>query len=607
MQNPETILGILEKNTKRENYVFQNLYKILYNPDMYLNAYSKLYPNQGNMTQGTDGGTIDGLGLKIIYDLINDLKNESYKPSPSRRIYIPKANGKLRPLGIPSFRDKLLQEVVRTILDTVYEPHFTDTSHGFRPNRSCKTLLSSISKRCSGTKWWIEGDIKGFFDNIDHHVLISILRKTVKDEKFIRLMWKFLNAGYIEDWKYQGTYSGTPQGGIISPILSNIYLHELDKQMEKLKNKYTVGNSRKPSTRYRTIQTRVYMARKKLKENNYDNEEEKEALIKRIKDNTKILRGLPSKEPQDPNFKRFQYFRYADDFLISLIGSKKDAMNIKQEIYQFLKNELKLELSLEKTLVTNAEDRVRFLGYDIVVSNQQFVKKTSNGRVQRHLVGTVQLLLPHEKMRDFLLKTATMKIVNGYEWKAVPRRSLTNNDDLEIISTYNSEIRGLYNYYDIANNVHKLNHAFGIFKKSYLKTLGHKYRTRTTKFRKHNKKYKFLRDGAWGITYTNKKGEEVFRPFYNEGFKRKTKTTSHNDTLPSNKRNMFRTSLTDRIKANKCEWCETTEDEFEVHHVRKLKDLKGRKKWERKMIARQRKTMVLCKKCHKDLHLGKLD
>ncbi|WP_201763270.1 reverse transcriptase/maturase family protein [Enterococcus faecalis] len=226
MQNPTTILGILERNSRRENYLFYDLYRILFNSEMYMNAYIKLAPKQGNMTHGVDKQSINGFSNELIVDLISELKKETYKP---------KASGKKRPLVIPTFRDKLLQEVVREILDSIFEPRFSESNHGFRPNKSCHTLLTSIIKKSSGTKWWIEGDIESFFDNINHNKLVSILRETIKDERFIRLIYKFLKAGYMEDWKFNRTYSGTPQGGIISPILSNIYLSELDKFMETIK------------------------------------------------------------------------------------------------------------------------------------------------------------------------------------------------------------------------------------------------------------------------------------------------------------------------------------------------------------------------------------
>lgn len=179
------------------------------------------------MTKGTDGKTVDGMSLKRIERLIEQLRNESYQPQPSRRVYIPKKNGKMRPLGVPSFDDKLIQEVIRMILEAIYEGSFSKQSHGFRPNHSCHTALSQIQICFTGSKWFVEGDICSFFDNINHKILIDILRERIADERFLRLICKFLKASYLEEWTYHNTYSGTPQGGLISPILANIYLDKL--------------------------------------------------------------------------------------------------------------------------------------------------------------------------------------------------------------------------------------------------------------------------------------------------------------------------------------------------------------------------------------------
>lgn len=220
MRSPQNVLESLSSKACNSNYRYQRLYRNLYNPEFYLIAYQKIQAKQGNMTAGTDGKTVDGIGMKRINALIARLKDFSYQPAPARRTYIPKANGKKRPLGIPSFDDKLVQEVVRMILESIYEPTFLNTSHGFRPKRSCHTALQYVQKNFTGVKWFVEGDIKGCFDHVDHHALVNILRRRIQDEHFIGLIWKFLKAGYMENWVYHNTYSGTPQGSIISPILS---------------------------------------------------------------------------------------------------------------------------------------------------------------------------------------------------------------------------------------------------------------------------------------------------------------------------------------------------------------------------------------------------
>ena len=256
MRNSENVLNILSEHSNVSGYKFERLYRILFNEQMFYAAYQRIYAKQGNMTSGMDGKTIDQMSVLRIDNLIVSLRDESYKPHPARRVYIPKKNGNKRPLGIPSFEDKLVQEVVRMILGAIYEGYFEYSSHGFRPNKSCHTALTHIQKTFSGTKWFIEGDIKGFFDNINHEVLINALRERIADERFIRLIRKFLNAGYVEDWKFHKTYSGTPQGGLISPILANIYLDKFDKYIKEYAKSFDKGRERQSSTEYKRLENK---------------------------------------------------------------------------------------------------------------------------------------------------------------------------------------------------------------------------------------------------------------------------------------------------------------------------------------------------------------
>ena len=249
IRNSEKVFIELSKQAQDKSYQFERLYRILCNPDMYVKAYSNIYSNNGSSTHGTDSETADGFSEEKVERIIAALKDESYQAKPVRRTYIPKKNGKTRPLGIPNFYDRLLQEVCRMILEAIYEPIFSASSHGFRPNKSCHTALKQVKHTFRGANWFIEGDIKGCFDNIDHQILINLLRKRIKDERFIRLIWKFLKAGYIDNWKYHNTYSGTPQGGIISPILANVYMSELDDYVEnELKHNLTRLNDGEANT-----------------------------------------------------------------------------------------------------------------------------------------------------------------------------------------------------------------------------------------------------------------------------------------------------------------------------------------------------------------------
>lgn len=605
MRNPIKVLNSLQQHSVDKSYGYERLYRNLYNRDLFLLAYQNIYSSQGNMTQGADGKTIDAMSLNRIDRLIASLKNESYKPQPSKRTYIPKKNGKMRPLGIPSFDDKLIQEVVRLILESIYENSFSEYSHGFRPNLSCHTALTQVQKTFTGVKWFIEGDIKGFFDNINHDIMIGILSRRIKDERFLRLIRKFLKAGYLEDWKFHTTYSGTPQGGIISPILANIYLNELDEYIEKLKTEFDKGKHRKVSPQ----STAVVRQRKKLiKAMQVSNDEnEKRSISKQIAELEKIKISIPYSDPFDENFKRLVYVRYADDFLIGVIGSKQDAKQIKEQIKIFISENLRLEMSDEKTLITHSEKKARFLGYDIFVRRTNATKTNSLGYSRRFLNGTVCLEMPMEIMCKKLLNYNAMKIVRtikGKEkWKPIARSYMVNNDDLEIIEQYNSEIRGFRNYYSIANNSAYVGSFGYIMQYSMFKTFAGKYRT---SMRKTIAKLRIGKN--FGIKYTDKSGKIKTRFFYNDGFARKPmQKKSMVDDIPNTAKYSAKTSLMDRLSARQCELCGKTNTDIEIHHIRKLKNLKGKAQWECFMIARNRKTLALCVDCHEKLHAGKLN
>lgn len=361
MRNSAKVLNSLNRHSKDLNYKYERLYRILFNTEMYAVAYQRIAPKQGNMTEGTDGKTIDGMSIKRIENLIASLKDESYQPKPSRRTYIPKKSGKMRPLGIPATEDKLLQEVVKMVLEAIYEESFEYTSHGFRPKRSCHTALKQIEKSFCGVKWYIEGDIKGFFDNINHDVMIGILEERINDARFIRLIRKFLNAGYIEDWEYFHTYNGTPQGGIISPVLANIYLDKLDKYMAEYAAKFDRNARKEVNPQYRHYQRKKERAKKALK--SAVSLEERKLLVEQIRKYDNLMLQTPAKNDMDCNYKRLKYVRYADDFLCGVIGSKEDAMTIKSDIKDFISDKLKLELSDEKTLITHSETPANFLDF----------------------------------------------------------------------------------------------------------------------------------------------------------------------------------------------------------------------------------------------------
>lgn len=609
MRSPQNVLESLSSKACNSNYQYQRLYRNLYNPEFYLTAYQKIQAKQGSMTAGTDGKTVDGMGMKRINALIAKLRDFRYQPSPARRTYIPKANGKKRPLGIPSFDDKLVQEVVRMILESIYEPTFLNTSHGFRPKRSCHTALQYVQKNFTGVKWFVEGDIKGCFDHVDHHVLVNILRRRIQDEHFIGLIWKFLKAGYMEDWVYHNTYSGTPQGSIISPILANIYLNELDVFMAQYAQTFRQGDKRRINPDYKKTLDKRRGKQEWLKRNEHKISQEQKAAVKaEIDEINQYLRTIPYVDPMDDGYKRLVYVRYADDFLIGVIGSKVDAKQVKADVGQFIRQQLHLELSQEKTLITHGSDFAQFLSFQITASTEQNSTRTKAGYIKRSYTGRIKLYVPKEKWLKRLLSYGALKIQydknNGNKeiWEPICRSGLRNLDDLEILNRYNAEIRGLYNYYRIAHNATVLNNFLYVMKYSMYKTFAGKYRTSMRKIIQ-----KYTKNRVFVITYQGKSGEKSV-VFYNQGMRRDTHVSATDpDIIGRARENRNYTSLVQRLRGCQCEWCGATDVEIEIHHVKKLKDLSGRAEWERHMIARRRKTMALCHNCHVKLHAGKLD
>src|ERR1700730_4394678 len=353
MQKVNALLDIYQKRGAK-GLPLERVYRHLFDPELFLRAYGKVYRNDGAMTKGTTEETVDGMTMQRVRDIIALLRTERYKWTPVRRTEIPKANGKMRPLGIPTWSDKLVQEVLRTLLGSYYEQRFSTHSHGFRPERSCHTALREIQEKWTGTIWFIEGDIRGCFDNIDHTILLQIIGRDIHDGRLLELISGLLNSGYMEGWRYHDTLSGTPQGGIISPLLAHIYLNELDRFAEDtLIPAYTKGYRRRNGREYHRLTEHICSARRR-------------SDLVEVKRLTLIRRSMPSMDTHDPDFRRLRYVRYADDFLLGFAGPKNEAEAIRQRLGEFLGEHLKLTLSQEKTLITHAhEDKAKFMGYEI--------------------------------------------------------------------------------------------------------------------------------------------------------------------------------------------------------------------------------------------------
>lgn len=603
MRKPSHVLKSLEEQSrKNKGYVFDRLYRNLYNPEFYYEAYHNIAKSQGSMTAGADGMTLDDMTEARIARIIASLKDHSYQPNPARREYIAKKNNpaKKRPLGIPFTDDKLVQEVVRMLLNAIYEPTFSNNSHGFRPHRSCHTALQEVQLLFSGAKWVIEGDIQACFDSFDHHVMVNILHEKIHDEQFLDLIWKMLRAGYMEQWTYHDTFSGTPQGSGVSPILANIYLSKLDTFIENYKATFdTPKGKRKLSSEYRAAQYRNKTCKERLAVH-----ENHKAAVADFKRTQKEMLSIPSYPIMDSSYKRIQFNRYADDFAVGIIGPKADAMRVKEDIKVFLRDTLKLTLSEEKTKVSHSSELIRYLGYDFTVSRNTDTKRRKDGALQRFWYGKVRLYVPHEKWVGKLQQYKAFKIVkdaDGKEhWKAIHRGALINRPEIEIISKFNSEIRGIYNFYRLADNVSVLNNFYYIMKGSMLKTFAAKFDSSVNKM-----KAKYCRNGIFGVNYHTKAGQKRCE-FYHDGFSKiDTPLLGDVDILPEYKHYDKPNSLAVRLKAGVCEACGKSTKEIHMHHVKRLRDLTGSTEFELLMMKKRRKSLALCPECFEHVKSSK--
>lgn len=595
----------LEEKAKSQ-YRYKRLYRNLYNPEFYLLAYKNIASSQGSMTTGADRMTLDAMSMARINRIIKDY---SYQPNPARRVYIAKKNSnKKRPLGILSTDDKLVQEIVRMILEAIYEPTFSNHSHGFRPYRSCHTALEEVQIIFSGAKWVVEGDIHACFDSFDHHVLINILRRRIHDEHFISLMWKLLKAGYMEQWQFNKTYSGTPQGSGISPILANIYLSELDTFIEDYKQMFDKGDSKQRALNreYSSLEGKyMYLSRKFKKIKPQLSIKEQAEISKQLRIIQKKKLATPYYPPKEPGFKRIQYNRYADDFLIGVIGSKEDAQQVKTDIKQFLQEKLNLIMSEEKTKITHSSELIRYLGYNLTVSRDRSFIRNMKGNLLRMHYGKVQLYLPKEKWVDKLREYKAFKIKkdeNGNEtWKALHRGILMGKSEVEIISKYNVEIRGIYNFYRLAKNVSILNKFRGIMESSMLKTFAAKYSSSIRKVKADR-----MKNGIFGVYYMTKSGVKRCE-FHNERMVKKSiAAPSLTDILPQYRKYNAPNSFAARLLGGECELCSAKSRNIKMHHIKSLKSLKGSRTSEILMMEKHRKSLALCEDCFEKVNAGLL-
>jgi group II intron reverse transcriptase/maturase len=583
-----------------------NAHEILSSSETLRIAYETIKSNPGNMVEGTDKKTLDGISESWFIETSRSLRNESYSPKPARRVYIPKPNGKLRPLGISSPRDKIVQQAMKLILESVLDNRFLDYSHGFRPNRGCHTALKEI-RSWTGVAWVIEGDINCFFDSIDHHILKNLLKEHFSETRWINLYWKLVKAGYVE-WdnskkNYINALEGVPQGGIVSPILSNLILNELDKFLHSMIIDLEKKNKGKdpyiPNPKYHALSMKIYRLKKKIKNlimNEKDPVNEKKTYLKLVK-----ARRLLKSTTFNPEITRIKYVRYADDWLIGVWGNKKSAKDIKERISSFL-SKLKLNLSLEKTLITNMRtERAKFLSIYIKrIASNTGPQKTYQykGITKRIPTGGLWMTAAVPELIKRLIDKGFLKITND-RWKPVSIQRFLPLKPRDMILRYRSILNGIINYHSFVDNKPRLAKIYWVLKESLRKTICRKLMISGSLFlRKFGKNI--------SIIEKNKSDKE---------------TTFVNFACPSlNRRPMLfygKSSFWDPLTASDwkvstrsaysypCASCNSTID-VEMHHLKHIKTINTKLNTFDKMVAEiNRKQVPLCRNCHLEVHRGK--
>jgi group II intron reverse transcriptase/maturase len=592
----------LRKQNSDKAWTNHDLYRLMYQEELYIVAYERIKSKPGNMTPGADEETLDGFSLGKMQEIIQAMRTEQFHFKPVRTTFIPKANGKLRKLGIPCVRDKVVQEVMHMILEAIYDsPHgayFRETSHGFRPNRSCHTAMREFRGKWSAVNWLIEGDIQACFDEIEHHTLVAILRKKIKDERFLNLIWKLLNAGYMDlHGERKDSLIGSPQGGIVSPILANVYLHELDAFVEGLRTELEKGKEKRRNPTWRRLIKRKHrlIARKQTRTGEFKD------LLKRTRD-------VPAMLVNDPEFIRVKYLRYADDWLIGVCGSRALAEEIKERVKCFLKDHLHLTLSEEKTCITNTRtEEAFFLGTILKIGNggnAKLTRQTSRtGKTfKRRTTGSETVMkapLPR------LMKRLAQRGFCTNEGKATPKPGWAFLDEDQIVSLYSGVNRGIQNYYRFVDNWEQVRRVQHTLRFSLAKTLAQKFKITVAKvFQRYGKEFTIVVRGTGG-----KEDRKV--SFYLNHNWAKQREAFQGGEYPDI--DLVRTAIRMRTRSKlgkPCCICGETAGQVVMHHVRHVRKLSDKREatgFNRILRAINRKQIPVCPPCHGNIHRGAYD
>lgn len=599
MSKLKRLVEISKLSQKEKKWVHKDIFRILNKDEIWIIAYENIKSNKGVLTPGSIPETMDGMSLGRLKRIKERVLSEEYTFKTVKLTYISRPDGRKRPLGLPTANDKIVQEVIRLILEAIYEPVFSELSFGFRSGMGCHDALNHVENKFRWVEHVIEGDIEQAYPTINHHTLINTMERRIEDPRFIRLIWKLLRCGVLSEERTIWLKKGVPQGSIVSPILTNIYYHELDEFVQKLIiDISTPKPDRKnlKSSTYKSIEHKISKVRKEMEIHEPHSPARKELAKK--------LKALRKERLKTPSLKnkviRLEYVRYVDDWMIGIAGDKKLAFNVKDKVDNFMKNTLYQILNPSKTKITDLKGgNVRFLGYEIFLPKNRPITRYKGKGVMTIRRGQPMLRfdIPVAKVTERLADKGYLKKLKN-EIRPISRASYTVLEDQVIVSHYRSLWLGILNYYSGCTNRGRLQYIHYLLHMSCAMTLGHRHRMSCSKiFKKHGKELT-IKISATGKTisfpYKMKWGLNEKKWFLG---KKVSPFTDRYSNLIS------KSSL-----GLPCAICDSDIGRCEMHHVKHVRKQGNRYKgFHQQMALLNRKQIPLCKNCHKKIHAGFYD
>lgn len=598
MSKLKRLVAISKLSQKDRKWIHKDIFRVLYKEEIWIAAYEKIKSNKGALTPGSEPITLDGMSLERLKQLREKVCSEQYTFKTVKLTYIPRPDGRKRPLGLPTANDKIVQEVIRLILEAIYEPVFSELSFGFRAGRGCHDALDHVENTFRWVDNVIEGDIEQAYPTIDHHILIYNLEKRINDPRFIRLIWKLLRCGVLSEERKIWLKKGVPQGSVVSPILANIYYHELDEFIKTIKiNTETPETDRKKlkSATYKSLEYQIGKIRKEMLLHEQHSPTRQEL--------TKKIKALRKRRLETPSLKskiiRIEYVRYADDWMIGIAGDRNLAIDIKEKVDYFMKITLGQKLNPTKTKVTDLrKGNVNFLGYEIFLPRNRPISRYKGKGVRTIRRGNPALRfdLPVAKVTQRYVEKGYLKsLKNGI--RPISRASYTVLEDHVIVSHYRSLWLGILNYYSGCTHRGRLQYIHYLLHMSCAMTLGHRHRMSCSKiFRKHGK--------SLTVKIPHKdKDKTVSFPY---------KTTwgiAERKWFLGKKVSITRDRYANLISRSSlglpCAICDSNVGPIEMHHVKHVRKQGYRYEgFHQQMSLLNRKQIPLCKGCHHRVHAG---